>query len=145
MGALGKLLPLVVLLVIVGIAAFVGYQIYLWSNEMADRGKRHMDKKNVSFSKEGMKVGVKQVNDEEYADKTQSYLVKVWNYSSFPAYKSRLGWNSQATPSASSSGSTKPPQSRPISKSSSSAPGLNVPKETIIGSRKSVSPGAFPQ
>lgn len=103
---------------------------------MADRGKRHMDKKNVSFSKDGMKVGVKQVNDEDYADKTQryihicycdmldrlkqnehgnlrwltlvfrhSYLVKAWNYSSFPAYKSRLGWNPQpkAAPPASAS------------------------------------------
>ena len=49
-------------------------QIYLWSNEMADRGKRKMEKKHVSFSKDGMKVGVKSINDEDYADKTQKYI-----------------------------------------------------------------------
>jgi len=54
-----------------------------------------MEKKHVSFTKDGMKVGVKELNDEDYADKTQNLLVKTWNASSFPAYKSRL-WNTQA-------------------------------------------------
>lgn len=49
-------------------------QIYLWSNEMADRGKRKMEKKHVTFTKDGMKVGVKELRDEEYADKTQKYV-----------------------------------------------------------------------
>lgn len=49
-------------------------QMYLWSNELAERGKRKMEKKNVSFSKDGMKVGVKQINDEDYADRTQKYV-----------------------------------------------------------------------
>ncbi|GAB7352613.1 hypothetical protein MBLNU459_g2990t2 [Dothideomycetes sp. NU459] len=71
---------------------------------MADRGKRTMEKKNVSFSKDGMKVGVKEIKDEDYTDKTQSYFVKAWNYSSFPAYKSRL-WNTEAQGSSSSSSS----------------------------------------
>lgn len=30
-----------------------------------------MEKKNISFSKEGMKVGVKDVKKEDYEDKTQ--------------------------------------------------------------------------
>lgn len=42
---------------------------------MADRGKRHLDKKHVSFSKDGMKVGVKQIDEDEYADKTQRYVM----------------------------------------------------------------------
>ncbi|KAF2083265.1 hypothetical protein K490DRAFT_52115, partial [Saccharata proteae CBS 121410] len=70
--------------------------IYLWVNDLTDKGVKKMQKKNVVFSKDGMKVGVKEVNEEEYADRTQSYLVKAWNYSSFPAYKSRLGWNQPA-------------------------------------------------
>lgn len=49
-------------------------QMYLWSNELAERGKRKMEKKNVSFSKDGMRVGVKQINDEDYADRTQRYV-----------------------------------------------------------------------
>ncbi|KAF2455340.1 hypothetical protein BDY21DRAFT_73599 [Lineolata rhizophorae] len=96
MGALGNLFPLVVLFIVVGVGAYVGYSIYLWSNELTDRGKRKLEKKNVVFSKNGMKVGVKEVRTEDYEDKTQSVLVKAWNLASFPAYKSRLGWNSEA-------------------------------------------------
>ena len=56
--------------------------------------------KNVVFTKDGMKVGVKEVNTESYVDTTQSFLVKAWNLSSWPGYKSRLGWNKEppATP-----------------------------------------------
>lgn len=67
-----SLLPLVVLFAVVGAAAYFGYQIYLWSNELADRGQKHMEKKHMSFTKEGgLKVGVKEMNAEEYADRTQ--------------------------------------------------------------------------
>lgn len=47
---------------------------------MADRGVKKMEKKNVSFTKDGMKVGVKDVQNEEYADRTQSVLVKAWQF-----------------------------------------------------------------
>ncbi|KAK8206012.1 hypothetical protein IWZ01DRAFT_511192 [Phyllosticta capitalensis] len=55
-----------------------------------------MEKKNVTFTKDGMKVGVKDRSSEDYTDKTQSMLVKAWSFTSFPAYKSRLGWNKEA-------------------------------------------------
>ncbi|KAH0286604.1 hypothetical protein M436DRAFT_83239 [Aureobasidium namibiae CBS 147.97] len=105
MGALSNLIPLIILLVAVSGFAFVGYQMYLWTNDLANKGKQTMEKKNVSFTKDGMKVGVKQMSDEEYADRTQSVLVNTWNQSSFPAYKSRL-WNKeeQAKNKAASSG-----------------------------------------
>jgi hypothetical protein len=45
------------------------------------------------FTKDGMRVGVKEVKDESYVDTTQSYIVKAWNLSTWPGYKSRLGWN----------------------------------------------------
>ena len=74
MSALGNLIPLIVLFVVVGGGAYIGYQIYLWSNEMTDRGKKHMEKKNMSFTKDGgLKVGVKDVGSEAYEDKTQKY------------------------------------------------------------------------
>lgn len=38
-----------------------------------------MEKKNVVFTKDGAKVGVKEVSAEEYADKTQKAFVKTWN------------------------------------------------------------------
>jgi hypothetical protein len=74
MAELGNLLPLIVLLVLVGGGGFVGYHIYLWSNELADRGKRKMEKKNMSFTKDGgLRVGVKAMGEESYTDKTQKY------------------------------------------------------------------------
>lgn len=72
MGALGNLIPLIILFTVVGGAAYIGVQIYTWSNEMGERGKKHMEKKNMSFTKEGgLKVGVKEVGTEAYEDKTQ--------------------------------------------------------------------------
>jgi len=42
-----------------------------------------------------MKVGVKEIKNENYVDRTQSILVKAWNLSSWPGYKSKL-WNKEA-------------------------------------------------
>lgn len=55
--------------------------------------------KNVVFTKDGMKVGVKELRTESYVDTTQGFLVKAWNLSTWPGYKSRL-WNKdeQAAP-----------------------------------------------
>lgn len=45
--------------------------MYVYSNQLADRGVRKMEKKNIVFTKDGAKVGVKELNAEAYADKTQ--------------------------------------------------------------------------
>lgn len=69
---LGNLIPLIILLIVVGVASFIGYHLYLWSNELAERAGKKMEKSNVSFTKEGgLRVGVKEMRDESYADKTQ--------------------------------------------------------------------------
>jgi hypothetical protein len=66
-----------------------------------------MQSKNVVFTKDGLKVGVKEVKTESYVDSTQSMLVKAWNLSTWPGYKSRL-WNQQpATGAESGSGKTE--------------------------------------
>ena len=54
-------------------------QIFLYSNELAERGKKKMEKKNILFTKDGAKVSVKEVSAEDYADKTQRAFVKTWN------------------------------------------------------------------
>lgn len=41
-----------------------------------------MGKKNVVFTKDGLRVGVKQVKQEGEIDATQRYLVNAWNLSS---------------------------------------------------------------
>ena len=47
--------------------------MYIFTNELTERGKNHMQKKNVVFTKEGMKVGVKELKTEDYEDKTQRF------------------------------------------------------------------------
>ncbi|KXT02307.1 hypothetical protein AC578_194 [Pseudocercospora eumusae] len=90
-----SLLPLLILFCVLGILAFLGYQIYTWSNELADRGSKHMEKKNMKFTKDGgLRVKVKDQGDEKLGDKTQNVLVNTWNNAELPNYKSRLGWNS---------------------------------------------------
>jgi hypothetical protein len=96
MGA-SNLLPLVILFAVVGGVAWVGYQvsqqshlhprlpgaypltsyqIFLYTNELAERGVHKLEKKNVVFTKDGAKVGVKEMSAEKYADKTQRAFVK---------------------------------------------------------------------
>jgi len=127
MGALGTLIPLVMLFAFVGALAYFGYQMYEFANELSERGKKKMEKKNISFTKDGgLKVGVKDVKGEAYEDKTQSVLVKAWNFASFPGYKSRM-WNTEATPNfkRTSSGTPISSSTRPsASRSGSSASGL---------------------
>ncbi|KAK5241086.1 hypothetical protein LTR16_009784, partial [Cryomyces antarcticus] len=71
MGALGNLIPLIVLFVFVGVFGYVGYQMYVFTNELTERGKKKMEKTNVTFTKEGLKVGVKDVRDEDYTGTQQ--------------------------------------------------------------------------
>ncbi|KAH8719486.1 hypothetical protein GQ44DRAFT_623246 [Phaeosphaeriaceae sp. PMI808] len=78
MGAL-NLIPLVILFAVVGAMAWVGYQIFLYTNELAERGVHKLEKKNVVFTKDGAKVGVKEMSTEKYTDKTQRAFVKTWN------------------------------------------------------------------
>ncbi|KAF2012092.1 hypothetical protein BU24DRAFT_425929 [Aaosphaeria arxii CBS 175.79] len=79
MGAIGNLIPLCILFLFVGGAGWIGYQIYLYTNELADRGKNKLERKNVVFTKDGARVGVKEMSAEKYADKTQRAFVKTWN------------------------------------------------------------------
>lgn len=64
---------------IVGGIGWVLYQIYVSVTKMSEHASERMGKKNVVFTKDGVKVGVKHMRDEKYVDKTQSYVVKAWN------------------------------------------------------------------
>lgn len=88
------LAPLLILLTLLLIIAGVGYIAYTIANDVATTTNNKMQRKNVIVTKDGMKVGVKEVREERYVDSTQNFLVKAWNYSSWPAYKSRF-WNKE--------------------------------------------------
>ncbi|TVY46650.1 hypothetical protein LOCC1_G001613 [Lachnellula occidentalis] len=105
--ALSKILPLLVLLIVLGGCAFVGYHIYLSVQDISSAASDKMQSKNMVFTKDGLRVGVKERKTESYVDSTQSLLVKAWNLSTWPGYKSRL-WNQQQVESA------KPESRKPL-------------------------------
>ncbi|KAH8423908.1 uncharacterized protein LDX57_001660 [Aspergillus melleus] len=90
MGA--RIIPLIILIVVVSVIAVIGYIAWSIAQEVTRTTRSKMEKKNVVWTRDGMKVGVKELKDEEYKDRSQSVLVNMWNHTSFPAYKSRL-WN----------------------------------------------------
>lgn len=125
---IGTVLPLIItfiLLVVVAVVGFIAYQI---ACDVADKTSKKMEKKNVSFSKDGLKVGVKEVSAEQVGDSTQKYvqfayptvelfgslhnsvLMKAWNASEWPAYQSKMGWGaaSPATTPTTSTDKRKP-------------------------------------
>ncbi|OAX83750.1 hypothetical protein ACJ72_01883 [Emergomyces africanus] len=98
--ATNRLIPLLILIIVVGILAVVGF--VTWSIMMAVKAQtqKEMERKHVKISRGGMTVGVKELNDEQYKDISQGILVNIWNHSSFPAYKRRW-WNGGSSPNVS--------------------------------------------
>ncbi|RAO64214.1 uncharacterized protein BHQ10_000226 [Talaromyces amestolkiae] len=94
--AKNSIVPVIILLLVVFLFAVIGFVVYTIVQDISDKTKAKMEKKNIKFSKDGLKVSMKEVRDEDYKDQTQSVLVKVWNNTSFPAYKSRLWDNGVA-------------------------------------------------
>jgi hypothetical protein len=76
-----QILPLLITLIFLGGLAFVGYQIYESLLKIKTQAKKQMGTKNVVFTKDGVRVGVKHVDTEAYVDKTQNWVVKAWNLS----------------------------------------------------------------
>lgn len=73
MSALSDLLPLFLLVLALTVAAAIAYIIYSVATEVAAKTSQKMEEKNVVFSKEGMRVGVREVRGEDYVGKTQRY------------------------------------------------------------------------
>ncbi|KAG6057238.1 hypothetical protein E4U17_001533 [Claviceps sp. LM77 group G4] len=76
---IGKLIPLLIAIVFVSAIGWVLYQVYDSATKFRDTASERMGKKNVLFTKDGVRVGVKDVQNEKYVDKTQSWVVKAWN------------------------------------------------------------------
>ena len=65
------LIPLLILTIIILIAAVVGYVAFTIANDIADKTSKNMQKHDIHFTKDGMKVGVKHVKEEDYVQGTQ--------------------------------------------------------------------------
>lgn len=76
---IGKLIPLLIAVIFVSAIGWVLYQVYDSATKIRDTASERMGKNNVVFTKDGVRVGVKHVQNEKYVDKTQSWVVKAWN------------------------------------------------------------------
>lgn len=74
-----QVLPLIIVFALLSVGGWIGYQVYISVAKMSDAASERMGKKNVVFTKDGVKVGVKQIKNENYVDATQSWFVKAWN------------------------------------------------------------------
>jgi beta-lactam-binding protein with PASTA domain len=66
-----NLIPLILLLVFVGVLAVVGFVVYSIVQDVSKNTREKMERKNIAFTKDGMKVQVKEIQDEAYKDRTQ--------------------------------------------------------------------------
>jgi len=115
--ALSKLLPLLIFLLLLSLFAFVGYHLYVSIQKISTAVSTKLESKNVVFTKDGLRVGVRDLKNESYVDMTQSFLVKAWNLSTWPGYKSSL-WNKQQAEGGGASGG-KVEARKPYSRTSS--------------------------
>ncbi|KAE8410730.1 hypothetical protein BDV36DRAFT_302479 [Aspergillus pseudocaelatus] len=75
--ARGSLVPLIILVVVVTVLAVIGYITWSIVQEVTRNTKSKMEKKNVVWTKDGMKVGVKELNNEDYQDRTQRFVFSL--------------------------------------------------------------------
>ncbi|KAL2107458.1 hypothetical protein VUR80DRAFT_5179 [Thermomyces stellatus] len=78
---LGQLIPLALLTVFLGALGVVGYYIYQSAVEIRGAAEERMSRRNINFSKDGMRVGVRPIGNESYVDRTQRWVVKAWELS----------------------------------------------------------------
>lgn len=99
MAKIGSIIPLIILFIVIAILAAIGFVAYSIAHDVGKQTRQKLERKNVSFSRDGMKVGVKEVSIEQQEDKTQSVLMKVWNHASWSSYDPKLVWG-KGTPAA---------------------------------------------
>lgn len=85
-------------MILVGGLAVVGYYIYLSVYDIRNAAEERMSRRNIAFSKEGVRVGVRSVGNENYVDKTQRWVVKAWELSgNADEREGSNGWVSSST------------------------------------------------
>ena len=80
-------LSLILLVTVLGFFGFVGYIAYSIAQDVASKAAKKMEDKNIRFSKEGMKVGVREKDGREEDAQVQRYV----HYDFIIEVLSRLG------------------------------------------------------
>ena len=69
-----NVVPLILLLLFVAILTGIGYAVYTIVQDISKNTRAKMEHKHVILTKDGMKVEVKEMQDEQYKDRTQRYI-----------------------------------------------------------------------
>lgn len=69
-----SLIPLFILLVAIIIFSVIAYIAYSIVQEVGKNTRSKMEKKNVMFTRDGVKVGVKELTEEDYVDRSQRWV-----------------------------------------------------------------------
>ncbi|KAI2634478.1 hypothetical protein GGS21DRAFT_104646 [Xylaria nigripes] len=76
---ISQLLPLILLLLAVAGIGLVCYQVYISAAKIRQNAENKFASRNITVTKDGIKVGVHHVENERYVDATQSWVVRAWN------------------------------------------------------------------
>jgi hypothetical protein len=72
--ALSNLIPLFILVTVVGFLGVASLVVYHIVQEVSTKAKETMEKKHVMFTGSGVQVGVQELGDEDYKDRSQRYV-----------------------------------------------------------------------
>jgi hypothetical protein len=76
--AKNSIVPVIILFLVVLLFAAIGFVVYTIVQDISNKTKAKMQKKNIQFSKDGMKVSMKEVRDEDYKDQTQRFVSPIY-------------------------------------------------------------------
>ncbi len=75
MSQAGHIISFIILVIVIGLVAVVGLVAYQIAHDVGHNTKQKLEKKNVSFSRDGMKVGVKERTLQHEEDAAQRYAL----------------------------------------------------------------------
>jgi hypothetical protein len=77
MAQTGNIISFIILIIVIGVAAVVGFVAYQIAHDVGHNTKQKLEKKHVSFSRDGMKVGVKERTLQHEEDAAQRYALSM--------------------------------------------------------------------
>ena len=69
----GRILPLIILLIVLAVGTFIGLVVYGIVMEVKTKTKQKMKDHNVTMTRKGVTVALKELKDEDYKDISQRY------------------------------------------------------------------------
>ena len=69
----GRIVPLIILLILVAVGAVIGLVVYGIVMEVTTKTKEKMKDNNVTMTRKGVTVALKELKDEDYKDISQRY------------------------------------------------------------------------